>query len=82
MKTRVSAKGHIVLPAEIRKMDDIEPGQEFEVERIARGVYRLESGLSHVPTKVLWTGYSRARKKASLCQSNRNPRRNFGTGST
>ena len=41
MKTTVSTKGQIVLPAEIRKQDRIEPGQEFEVERIDRGDYRL-----------------------------------------
>ena len=42
MKTRVSSKGQIVLPAELRQQDDIEAGQEFEVERLDRGVYRLE----------------------------------------
>ena len=41
MKTTVSTKGQIVLPAELRKEDDIEPGQEFELERIDRGEYRL-----------------------------------------
>lgn len=41
MKTAVSTKGQIVLPAEFRRLDDIEPGQEFEVERIDRGEYRL-----------------------------------------
>jgi AbrB family looped-hinge helix DNA binding protein len=41
MKTFVSAKGRIVLPAELRQQDDIEPGQVFEIERIARGEYRL-----------------------------------------
>ncbi|MCP3962785.1 MAG: AbrB/MazE/SpoVT family DNA-binding domain-containing protein [bacterium] len=41
MKTAVSTKGQIVLPAEIRRQDDIEPGQEFEIERIDRGEYRL-----------------------------------------
>lgn len=41
MKTRMSSKGQIVLPAEIRKQDRIEPGQEFEVERLDRGEYRL-----------------------------------------
>ena len=30
-----------MLPAEIREQDDIEPCQEFEIERIARGRYRL-----------------------------------------
>jgi AbrB family looped-hinge helix DNA binding protein len=42
MKTRVSTKGQIVIPAEIRQQDGIEPGQEFEVERIDRGEYRLK----------------------------------------
>jgi AbrB family looped-hinge helix DNA binding protein len=41
MKTAVSTKGQIVLPAELRRQDGIEPGQEFEVERIDRGEYRL-----------------------------------------
>src|SRR5580700_7156953 len=41
MKTTVSSKGQIVLPAEFRHMDRIEPGQEFEVERLDRGDYRL-----------------------------------------
>ena len=41
MKTTVSTKGQIILPAEIRQRDNIEPGQEFEVERIDRGEYRL-----------------------------------------
>jgi AbrB family looped-hinge helix DNA binding protein len=41
MKTTVSTKGQIVLPAEIRQQDQIEPGQVFEVERIERGEYRL-----------------------------------------
>ena len=42
MKTTVSTKGQIVLPAEIRAQDGIEAGQEFEVERIDRGEYRLK----------------------------------------
>jgi hypothetical protein len=29
------------LPADIRRIDGIEPGQEFELERIDRGEYRL-----------------------------------------
>lgn len=41
MKTTVSTKGQLILPAEIRKQDHIEPGQEFEVQRIDRGEYRL-----------------------------------------
>ena len=41
MKTTVSSKGQIVLPAELREQDRIEAGQEFEVERLDRGEYRL-----------------------------------------
>ncbi len=41
MKTRVSSKGQIVLPAELRREDHIEAGQQFEVERLRRGKYRL-----------------------------------------
>ena len=41
VKTTVSSKGQIVLPAELRERDRIEPGEEFEVERIDRGDYRL-----------------------------------------
>jgi AbrB family looped-hinge helix DNA binding protein len=42
MKTKVSTKGQIILPAELRAQDGIEPGQEFEIERIDRGEYRLK----------------------------------------
>jgi AbrB family looped-hinge helix DNA binding protein len=42
MKTTVSTKGQIVLPAELRQQDGIEAGQEFEVERIDRGEYLLK----------------------------------------
>ncbi len=41
MKTRVSSKGRLVLPAELRQKDGIKPGQQFDVERIDRGEYRL-----------------------------------------
>ena len=41
MKTTVSTKGQLILPAEIRQRDNIEPGQVFEVKRIDRGEYRL-----------------------------------------
>ena len=42
MKTTVSSKGQIVLPAEFRRQDRIEAGQEFEVERLDCGEYRLK----------------------------------------
>lgn len=41
MRTTVSTKGQIVLPAEFRQRDDIQPGQEFEVERLGTDEYRL-----------------------------------------
>ena len=42
MRTTVSSKGQIVLPAEIRKRDDIRTGQQFDIERIERGEYRIK----------------------------------------
>jgi AbrB family looped-hinge helix DNA binding protein len=41
MKTRISSKGQLVLPAELREKDGIKPGEQFEVERLDRGQYRL-----------------------------------------
>ena len=41
MTTTVSSKGQIVLPAELRKQDGVESGQQLEVERIDPGEYRL-----------------------------------------
>lgn len=41
MKTTISSKGQIVLPSELRQRDRIEAGQEFEIERIGPGEYRL-----------------------------------------
>jgi AbrB family looped-hinge helix DNA binding protein len=41
MKTTISTKGQIVLPAEFRQQDGIESGEQFEIERIDRGEYRL-----------------------------------------
>jgi len=41
MKTTVSTEGQIVIPAEIRQQDAIEPGHDFEIERIDSGEYRL-----------------------------------------
>ncbi len=41
MKTTVSSRGQLVLPAEFRRLDRIEAGQEFDVERLDRGEYRL-----------------------------------------
>ncbi len=37
----MSSKGQIVLPAELRRLDRIETGQQFDIERIAPGEYRI-----------------------------------------
>jgi len=42
MKTTISSKGQIVLPAAIRQQDGIDPGQEFEIQRIDQGEYLLK----------------------------------------
>jgi bifunctional DNA-binding transcriptional regulator/antitoxin component of YhaV-PrlF toxin-antitoxin module len=41
MLTTVSAKGHLALPAKLRREDSIKPGHRFDIERIGRGEYRL-----------------------------------------
>ncbi|HSY48584.1 MAG TPA: AbrB/MazE/SpoVT family DNA-binding domain-containing protein [Thermoanaerobaculia bacterium] len=41
MKTTMSSKGQIVLPAALREQDNLEPGDEFSVERLEEGQYRL-----------------------------------------
>jgi AbrB family looped-hinge helix DNA binding protein len=41
VRTTVSSKGQIVLPAQLRQRDGIESGQEFDIERIGPGEYRL-----------------------------------------
>jgi AbrB family looped-hinge helix DNA binding protein len=42
MKTTISTKGQVVLPAELRDQDRIEPGQQFSIERIEPGEYLLK----------------------------------------
>ena len=41
MRTTISTKGQIVLPAELRAADGIEAGEEFEVDRVGPDEYRL-----------------------------------------
>jgi AbrB family looped-hinge helix DNA binding protein len=41
VRTTLSTKGQIVLPADIRRQDGLEAGHVFEVERLDRGDYRL-----------------------------------------
>jgi AbrB family looped-hinge helix DNA binding protein len=41
MRTTISTKGQLVLPADLRRQDELEPGAEFEIERLGPGQYRL-----------------------------------------
>jgi hypothetical protein len=41
MHTRVSRQGQIERPPPVPQQDDNKPGQEFAVERIVRGEFRL-----------------------------------------
>jgi AbrB family looped-hinge helix DNA binding protein len=50
MKTTVSSKGQVVLPAELRDQDRIEPGQQFSIERLESGEYLLKKLV--VPEKL------------------------------
>jgi AbrB family looped-hinge helix DNA binding protein len=50
--TSISSKGQLVLPAEFRRQDGIEPGQEFQIERLDRGEYHLKR-LAPVPNEGL-----------------------------
>jgi len=54
MTTTVSSKGQIVLPAELRQRDGIEPGQQFDVERLDRGEYRLVRRAARNEAVVDW----------------------------
>ena len=42
MKIVMSTNGLVSLPAELLERDGIAAGQEFEIERLGPGVYRLE----------------------------------------
>jgi bifunctional DNA-binding transcriptional regulator/antitoxin component of YhaV-PrlF toxin-antitoxin module len=41
MRSTVSIQDQIVLPAALRRQDEVEPGGEFEVERLGPGDSRL-----------------------------------------
>ncbi len=52
MRTTISSKGQVVLPAELRQQDRIAPGQQFEIQRIRHGEYLLKK-LSPPPGGVV-----------------------------
>ena len=54
MKTTVSSRGQIVLPAELRHRDGILPGQQFRVERLESGEYLLKREASDNAGVVDW----------------------------
>ena len=55
MKTQISSKGQLVLPAELREMDGIEPGQQFEVQRLSAGEYLIKKiAVPGKPGLVQW----------------------------
>ena len=45
MKTQLSSKGQIVLPADLREVDQLMTGQVFEIQRISAGEYLLKKTL-------------------------------------
>ena len=53
VKTTVTTKGEIVFPAELRERDRIEPGQEFDVERLGPGEYRLVRRPAHANEELV-----------------------------
>ena len=42
MKTVISSKGQLVLPAPLRERDRIATGQKFDIERLEAGQYLLK----------------------------------------
>ena len=54
MKTVISTRGRIVLPALIRRADGIQRGDEFDVERVGRGTYLLTRRLRPNEGLLAW----------------------------
>jgi AbrB family looped-hinge helix DNA binding protein len=66
MKTTVSSKGQIVLPAELRQRDGIKAGQEFDLARLDRGEFRLVRREAQSNEGVVdWLLSARARDSSS-----------------
>ena len=42
VKTTISTRGQLVLPAELRHRDGVTSGQEFAIEHLGPGICRLE----------------------------------------
>ena len=54
MRTKLSSKGQIVLPAEFRTADGLVPGQAFEIERIGEGEYRIKKAAPETLGIATW----------------------------
>lgn len=54
MRTTVSSKGQVVLPAELRQQDHIAPGQQFEIERVQSGEYLLKKVAAPTISMLDW----------------------------
>jgi AbrB family looped-hinge helix DNA binding protein len=52
MRTVVSTKGQIIIPAEFRTEDSISPGDSFEIERVRSGEYLIRR-VAKAPNKGL-----------------------------
>ena len=53
MKTQLSSKGQIVLPAELREADQLVAGQVFEICRLSPGEYLLKKSAEPGQTGLL-----------------------------
>lgn len=42
MQTALSSKGQVVIPADLRRQDDLRAGDCFEIERLESGQYLLK----------------------------------------
>ena len=54
MKTSLSTKGQVVLPAELRQQDRLHPGQQFKIERLQAGRYLLQVTEGSGPGLLDW----------------------------
>lgn len=57
LKMKVCSKGQIALPAELRKMDGIEPGREFGIKRLIRRGDQANDGVIEWLLACPWKGF-------------------------
>jgi len=56
VKIKISTRGQLVLPAELRAQDSILPGQQFEIKRLRSGEYLLHRLPTPKMDLVEWLG--------------------------